>query len=214
MYRPNRIGPWPCVDIEVVPNVLSSTAALLSDDAVWPIIKGIVPTVTVRDSFTASQMFWVTKTLNAAGGTALNVMAYGVLISGVNATPDANVIYSVCGHAFFMVQETDEPMRVLFPIISRLDATPTDINAAIVITDYAMLPMTTHIQTGQLIQASVNTQCIVGDISGATSSQSALPIFVGWAFGTHENGAYVVTMGQNINVHKYLSDIPTQDPSR
>lgn len=210
MYRPNRIGPWPCGDIEIPPWEVGGTLGALIDNSTWPITLGAVRSVTVPTIHNV-ESFTIASTMTP-GQTSQ--WAVGCLIGGVNPEPDNNIIYSISGACFF-TNGTSDPRHSMAPIISKLDATPSDPDAIITITDYLMLPMETQSYNGTTtISASVNTQIIVGDIRGSTPAQTNLPIFVGWMYHSNLTTAYNMKGQGSINVHKYLEDVTTQDPSR
>lgn len=209
MYRPNRIGPWPCADIEIPPWLIGDTPRDLIDNGTIPVVlAGVrsitVPTISNSETIALEDTFTPTKR---------SMWALGVLISGVNPDPTNNIMYSVSG-AMYVMLPTAETEMGMHPIISKLDATPSDADAAITITDYTCLPCQSYHMNSNNIHASVNTQVIVGDIRGSTASQSNLPIFVGWMFFSEYATAYNIRGIGSINVHKYLEDIKTQDPWR
>lgn len=211
MYRPNRIGPWPITDIEIPPWNPSATLKAAIDDVAAPLIGGGVRSVTVPD-VTNCEQIWVNGSFTT---TAANrVWALGVLISGVNQEPTNNTLYAVSGHMQVAIGTADA-QQMLFPIISKLDATPSDPDALITITDYSTLPCIHNNQDSTTrSSASLLTQVVAGNIRGSTSTQSDLPIFVGWAFTCAINGAYAVTAFGSINVMKYTEDMKTNDPWR
>ena len=177
MYRPNRIGPWPLGDIEVPVWEPGATLRGVIDDVAFPLVGGGVRSVTVPEvtNFETFALALVTMT-----PTQRHAWAFGCLINGVNQEPDNKIIYSISG-AFQLMVGTAATTMGICPIIAKLDATPSDPDAAITITDYQMLPMATYqTESGLGHWATVNTQMVVGDMRGSTSVQSDLPIFVGW----------------------------------
>jgi len=103
----------------------------------------------------------------------------------------------------------------IFPIISKLDATPSDPDAKITITDYAILPFkTVSVDQQKTFHASVDCNVLVGDFRGSTTTQSELPIFVGWAFQDGNTGNHGAYLTGDISVFKYIKDIQTVDNTR
>lgn len=209
MLRPNRIGPWPLGDIETPPWDPGATLLANIDDNAPPTIAGGVRSITVPEITNCETIYWHRQ----LSPTQKHSWALGLLIDGVNQTSTNNIIYAVTG-SINLINSTSNVNDVIFPLMSKLDATPSVQTDAITITDYSMLPCDTYMQLDKTMQASVNTQIIVGDMRGSTSSQSDLPIFVGWAYHSHLTTAYTVAMHASLSVYKYVVDIQTEDPWR
>lgn len=212
MYRPNRIGPFPIADIEIPPWHPGNTLMTAIDAVTTPLIGGGVRSVTVP-LITNSEIFHDTGQIMTTGGNT--TFALGCLISGLNPDPSNNIIYSIAGSCSLSIDSSDA-QGYLFPIIAKLDATPSDPDVLITITDYSILPMeSSYTNQGIGFFGQVNTQVIVGNIRGSTASQSNLPIFVGWAFSQSDATAFTIgTILGQIGVYKYLEDLQTQDPTR
>jgi len=210
MYHPNDIGPWPCADIEKVPWNPGTTLRGLIDDIVLPLIGAGVRSVAAPAETNYENFVSMGGTMTPTGTDSC--WAVGCLINGTNPDPTNNIIYTISGSAFMGGNTTNDFIQI-FPVISKLDATPSDPDALITLTDWYMLPMNQYSQApGQIGgYASVNTQVVVGNIAGVTAAQSNLPIFVGWAFQSFYSSAYTMYLNGNINVHKYLGPIQTQD---
>lgn len=212
MYRPNRIGPWPCYDIEIPPWAVGTTLSGVIDNSTWPIILGGVRSVTVPTISNLETFSMLGKTLTPAQTSGV---ALGCLISGVNPDPANNILYSISGFFSFYLA-AGLTSGSIFCVISKLDATPSDPDAAITLTDYAFLPLD-HLSTMNVDDAhyaSVNTQVVIGNFRGSTASQSDLPIFVGWGWRSALATGYAPHLHGTINVHKHLEDVQTQDPQR
>ena len=144
--------------------------------------------------------------------TQKTMFALGCLINGENREDDINTIYSVTGNCKLAIDAADGE-GMLFPFISKPDATPSDPDALITITDYTILPMQL-VETYVAITyySTINTQVMVGDVRGSTSSQSDLPIFVGWAYHNSDAANFTIaSMQGNIGVYKYTRDLLVED---
>lgn len=211
MHRINRIGPWPLIDIEVPPWEPNATLRGVIDDVAAPLCGGGVRSVTVPKTTNF-------ETIHLPGlafaNTQATQWALGCLIDGTNEQETDNVIYTISGSLNITIG-TQNKYSAFTPIISKLDATPSDPDAVITITDFTILPCLHNTVTNQeSIQASVNTQAVVGNIRGSTASQSSLPIFVGWMHNNSIGASYNVRGNMSISVYKYTNDIQTSDPWR
>ncbi len=164
MYRPNRIGPWPIGDIETPPWTPGATLLGVIDDVTPPLIGAGVRSVTAPLTTNYESFFFNGVAMTSTGITGV---AFGLLISGTNPEPDNNIVYAISGTAMFS-NSTGERRQNIFPLISKLDATPSDPDALITLTDYVPIPMA-HYSIDAAYKthnASVNTQVVLGDFRG------------------------------------------------
>ena len=139
MLRPNRIGPWPFADIEVPPWQPGATLLAAIDDVAAPLIGAGVRSVTAPDNTNYESIYIENKTMTTTSAVK-TMVAFGCLINGTNRKDDVNTIYTVTGNARLSLDAADGS-GYLFPVISKLDATPSDPDALITLTDYTILPL-------------------------------------------------------------------------
>lgn len=217
MYRPNRIGPCPIIDIEEAPFDISATLITDSSDAAMPEIKGIIKSSTANDDLNGINFHVDDKTLNSSTNDYQST-AYGCLINGETFDEEKQFI-SVSGLLTLTMQ--GQAIQSIFPIIGRLDgdapADPT--TTAAVISQWTQLPCSLEYMihtsgTWTHLQASVNIQTLIGNIQGNTPIMSMKPIFIGWVHTYILGSTISVSALGNIYAHKYISDLNTVDPSR
>lgn len=212
MYRLNRIGPSHLADIEVPPWEPGGTLLGVIDDNAGPTILGGVRSITVPETTNCELIRMYDDTMTPTG--AGTQWALGCLINGTIDEKQRSIIFSVSGFCWAYQDDADGG-GTIFPIISKLDSTPSDPDAAITITDYTILPCQHHsYSTSRNWVASVNCQIVIGNIRGSTATLSEEPIFVGWAKHNKVTTAYVQDMHASISVYKYHKDLDTIDPSR
>lgn len=211
MYRPNRIGPWICGNAETVPWDPGVTLTGVIDDVLWPKIGAGVESVSAPTEFNYQSIFTETRTFTS---TQKHAWALGVLVSGVNPEPDNNIMWAIAGDCTIFLGTGDQSSHIGC-VIAKLDATPSDPDALITITDYIKLPLLTRLKSATTnLEASINTQVLVGNIDGKTTSQSNLPMFIGWYFKSNIAAGYTVSISASISAHKFLSDVQTIDSQR
>lgn len=203
MYRPNRIGPWPFVDIDaamsdVADTTLEAIEALLTAN---PEIYAGSVSADVR-----ANNFRVTGSLGISAGDGLGI---GVQVLGTELVT-RNSILSVAGSVIGHVATAG---FVPSFVVGRTQDTgsPYELDRwAILAPDFA-LPSNA---AGAQFQAYINRSLVLGDWipSGNDSSD---PIVFGVMFRNSFGGALALTdVNVSLSCQRYVSDLQVFDPNR
>ena len=209
MYRPNRIGPWPLVDLAIASSWpfganFDVLDAVVADAVRYPQVR----TTTIREDF--DQVSFV-----QTGAVSLNFgqrVSFGCVIDGA-ALNDRSMIYSGAV-ALGFVQPTNLELE-LDAWIGRRDGAGVTIGRASAenpVTSYFSLPVDVAKGDGYHRLSwlgSVVSVDHVGDGFGVN------PVILGCSIGNHGgSSAPLEGLQVNIALHRYVGDVDTFDPNR
>lgn len=212
MYRPNRIGPWPLVNLDRAPHSYGSLTGHQAPNVHSP----ITPDSTIRTE-TASRQFFGTITSLAAA----NVVTIGIALAGDNPLGDLagggdpGVLYSASG---IMTLRNSAQLLTGPPVpqICRNDAdtlatTPTPNAAA----NHQMLPYDAGAVSfnGFMSSCSFNTSFIIGNFDGSITYSSD-PLILCWTYKNGSGTTVSIEFSGMLTFHKYLKDLDTLDSGR
>ena len=204
MYRPDRIGPWPLVTLEQLPEI--TTGAALVAGAVSPppyVVFDAVP----NDNAMA-QMLEVSDDWSIGGGLGL---AVGVKVSGRDVlSADGEYLLS-CGGA--MLANSQDADLSIAGIVGRCDA-PGELSGTL--PQYSLVPlqMGLDVRPG-IVQRSCNMTVVLGDWDPDGEDLLTSDLFFGFFYVNHGADPGVLEdLRQHALIHRYLEDLHPFDPNR
>lgn len=215
MYKPNRIGPCPLMHIDQGKKVYGSLAAghLVAQDTV----NFILPDATIRTN-TSSRAF------TGSGSWGTNKQAtLGVAVNGAHPGGAQTLSGAIGFHldisGMMMVRVVSHPAEVsglaIYGILARNDAATLQTFAtepSNVAANWMMVP--THCESNDLgFTAWFNQTVVIGNYDGA-ETYSADPLMAGFAIHSTAGETQTASFVGSVNMHKYIHDINTHDPSR
>lgn len=205
MYRPNRIGPWPIVDID--------QTQLVRSDANFDSLDGGNDTfgcfslmAAAGVEYQGTNVHWTSAVILAAG----SAVGIGVMINFTNTT--ANPMLSISANISAL---TTSQSLLINCCVGRLAATLST-TAQVLVTNPTPLPMFDANLTLQNFNMSVDTSLITQTgISGGTIPSTEFDLAVFWHLRNEAGATVTLTnLAARISVHSYLEDMLTFDPAR
>ncbi len=207
MYRPNRIGPFPLVDLDA-PAVLFATVEYLNGGATQKIAPITLSTVLVTETGVLRGY------QNTIAIAALNTVSFGIPVDPVLVN-EQSMQLSISGAARCYGSAVNNV--TLNPFVARSNADPivaTQTTGSNESDDPFFLPCcASQVPGTRAVQASVNTSLAIGPFK-AGSTPSTNPLILGWCFHNQSNVAVTLNLDFSIAVQRYLEDVQLFDPSR
>lgn len=207
MYRPNRIGPWPLVDIDAAIVTVADTTleAGLLTIASPPEIYVNGATVNTQSR---ADNFLVSGSLGITTGTGIGL---GVQVDGSPLVDVRDYQVSVSGCCKFHSSQLYGGAQFVF---GRADAVASGI---IGVTPPVFLAPDVIINPGiasafQVI--GINKSFIVGDFLPSGSEGSNPLVFGVWLMNGGASTSEFTHVRASLSIDRYVSDIPTFDPNR
>jgi hypothetical protein len=205
------------VELETPPYTATGTALAVADGGVMPAPRAIIRSLTAYEVHGTATHY--VHAYEWAAETFVRGIAFGLIMNGVMGDNE-NVYFSVNGTFRFWVA-TLPTWAAVIPIIGRLDGTPSDLDAPLVLTDYSCLPCSSESQAVEVssprwnLSCSVNTDILAGNINEERSLHATYPIFVGFLclLDKTSTAVYTYQMG-TISCHKWVKDINHIDPAK
>ncbi len=205
MYRPNRIGPWPLVDLNN--SVHGVTGAALAGGALlWPILECYVNADTVNAATRSDTIAQITNACALTTGEALGIGC--TILGNALSVVESHITVSGMFTAFF-----DAVGISIIPFVGR---TP-DSAGFRTLDELVLLPPIMSRGTGlsgSPIECGVNMSGVIGDwLPGGAEVLDA--IVGGFLIKNSSTGTVTMTdMMASISVHRYESDILSFEPNR
>lgn len=211
MYRPNRIGGAPFLNIDRAPLNLGTIATSEVEATFSPIVAD----ATVRTSTASRQIRGVASVIQAAGQ-----FSFGIALAGDNpigdlaGAGDIAVQYEVFGQIRWR-ETAGVNLGSCTAILARNNAAtvnaPPTINPC---TNYQMIPLDMEHYTVNGGIASFKTSVLLGNFDGAITYTDD-PLILAWIIHNPTPAtAIAVNFNSYLAIHKYIVDIDTLDPSR
>ena len=204
MYRPDRIGPWPLVSLETVPEVSASVALVAA--AISPpayIVFDPVP----NDNAMAQQLE-VSDDWSIGAGLGL---AVGVKISGRDViSAEGEYLLSGSGAMFANSQDSDLSIA---GIVGRCDEPGEGTGT---LPQYALVPLHNAVDVRPgVVQRSCNMTVVLGDFDPDGEDLLTSDLFFGFFYVNHGADPGVLEdLRQHTSIHRYLEDLNPFDPNR
>ncbi len=200
-YRPNRIGPWPLIDVDAAPVGKADT-----------VIEGIVGTLASPSGFTNQSVrneSARSDTMLITGGD-LNLGADEAVFMGVaiGGSPmvSRNTIISYAGATRF-ASDTDH--CICTPFIGRTTETDDVFNCP----NFSLVPC--NQQTGKVGANTMdcNGSVIAGDFLPSGTEGTGSIVFGLWLQNIGAASVIEAWLG-SMSIHRYLGDIQILDPNK
>lgn len=209
MYRPNRVGPWPIIDIDEPPQTITSLSIQANASEFFPRMKQVV----VREEFEQ----WTVRMTNDETISRDRRGGLGIAINGVQEN-ELNWIYALRAS---MQMKSDRPLQV--GMVLGRSATQS-IGGIVRVVKYHYLPCEitqvwtpTNATAGFLItHVNLNTEIIQGHVQqGTYTADDEYPLILAMIIQNESTlGATIHGLNGSIGIHKYTQDVDTWDPSR
>lgn len=207
MYRPNRIGPFPLLNLESGPVQVTKVLAEAADGS----ISGIhcyASAAAALQSISARTLYCTEDwDLPATEGLALGVKVIGSQLR----SQDEGYIYGVSGS---IIGNCNVSELGLIPVIGRVST--NGLQTGFTITRYQIIPFDQLQSTGanRVFSSSFNTELISGDFT-PTGSYDAEEVFCGyWMMNPTAGAAAMENVRVSISLHRYEYDMRPFDPNR
>lgn len=212
MYRPNRIGPHPLLNIDRAPKAYGSITTFQAINVISPVL----PDATIRES-TASRQFNGTLT----GLTSGAQFAIGIAVDGSNpigelaGEDDPGMVISMSGYMWLKHSSSNNaPPHV---VLARNDAAALATSPAVnPCANYQMIPTDNSGVDGKdsfFSWASFNRTVLLGNYDGAIT-YSGDPLILAWVYQNPDAGTLNLVFEGMLTLHKYIIDLDTLDPNR
>ncbi len=206
MYRPNRIGPWPLVDVDASPVLVTKTNLDLTNNAL-PVPKlwcpdAVVNEVTRAANFDMTNQAWAPGA-NASGG-------FGIQVNGAANIDERNTMFAY-HFACHFEQNDDSPQ--MMGIIGRVDAAAQ----VVTVTNNTVLPNDSHVaaSTANGAYSISGRGCfIVGDFV-PSGTEGTLAYVLGLLYWNPTGGAHQLdSFKASLSLYRYSTDLNVFDPNR
>ncbi len=209
MYRPNRIGPFKIGNLDK-PVIISSITDFATEEFSWASYKTNSLNVVSGENFEAEHIIFDQAALHLS---AFSAVGLGVQVSGIDY--DRNYVYGVSG-SILVNTATNDTDILLECVLGRLAAAPAAIGAAAIsVPNPIVVPCMKQINDGPVIGADVNTQVVTTVLDGGTPPATQFDICAFWRI-VNGKGVDLTTSHIHLNLalHRYASDLYTNDPNR
>ncbi len=208
MYRPNRIGPWPLIDLDRDTTILAgSDLVTASESLAKPGCR--VQDTTVNESFRSWTVnFRVAGTLPTLAGCAV-----GVQIAGLAFANSLNSIVSYGGGCNLFAAGAGIQ---IIPIIGRAE-TDGGPGTDFICDPWAQVPyeaVSNDAAGGFAHQVTANGTVIEGPFNNTTATKVGSMFFGFWICNLTGSGIVITETQVSCSIHRYLHDIDTFDPNR
>lgn len=207
MYRPNRIGPFPTLDLDRTGYTPTITSVVVGGVPVFPHVQN----TNVNDEF--ENMF---AGPGITGGLGANEhVSFGIAMSGVQPESELPMHLTICGSAYWVGAQ---PITIR-PFIARGDTATPVVNTGANNNQCSrpfFLPysgaIVSSLPTNEFSSVSFNCSVVAGNILGATLSEN--PIYLGVQLLSSVAGATATSIRVSISAHRWLNDLSVFDPTR
>ncbi len=202
MYRINRIGPNPLIDVDKV-TIRNAVANFnLIDHAIdnYGVVSSnaVVPEDANEDSV-----------IYSADPSLATLMAVGLGCQVLGTDTKRNFVFGVSGSIHYACSDLSDLTLQL--IMGRLDADP-DIAANVVMTNPKFIPFNLNIR-GNVVKADFNHQVVNQSETGLPATE--YPIALAWHLQNRSGGNLALEgLEVRIQIHRYFQDLFTHDPTR
>lgn len=208
MYRPNRIGPWPFVDLDVDTEVM--TGEVFNAGASGLLKPGFNVQDTVVNSEYRSRAF---NMIPVSTFSTITGVCIGVQIDGSELDNASEYMLSYAGNVRWSAN--DEGITVQ-PIIGRAE-TDGGPGTTFIIDPYTPVPAL-NATFGNITESegmkSCNGTVIVSQSNNSASVKSGNLCFGFWFQNPTLNSIQITNVLGGLSIHRYLSDVNTFDPNR
>lgn len=209
MYRPNRIGPWPLVNLEAAPDVFTAAevdAAVVTEPAI-----SIWTPKAVANSSTAAETMTSLENLPIAAGERLGI---GVKIIGTQENlSSAEYLLSVGGSCQLFSDKKD--INVMF-FVGRVNAADNGLQIQRV-ANVAFIVSQSFGGENDLgaLRIDTNMEMVMGNWTPiATPLDDELVAGVLIVNSSAVQNAVISSFGLTISLHRYEGDLDAFDPNR
>lgn len=207
MYRPNRIGPFPTLDLDRTAYTPTITSVVAGGVPVFPHVQNTNVNEELENMFGYPGI---------TGGLGANDhCSFGIAMSGAQPESELPVHFTFCGACYWAGAQ---PITIR-PFIARGDSATPVVNVGANNNQCSrpfFLPyesaIVSSLPANEFSSVAFNCSIIAGNILGATLSEN--PIYLGVQLLSSVAGSTATSIRVSISAHRYLNDIRVFDPTR
>lgn len=218
MYRPNRIGPWPIIDLDAPKMAWDASWNATLGVADFPI--GTAPTPHFRSATVRDDFDFMSIKMDGNTPTLLNhfSMAFGVAIEGENPVDGDGeaTLFSVFA-SMMLSDDTTGNEHTASLWVGRLDQSTVDVTRNQTnnsVTNPILLPaLVTKTGTSGNIHLAYNGSFLFSDIEA--DGYDSNPIVAGVTINNPDSAAREWTdFHLSLGIHRYVGDLKSFEPNR